>query len=245
MKKIVQIVCLAVMGLAGYSVCVFAQVPGHPQGSTPEQPWLLLERELGLETSYSVDITMQAMGMTMDMHMARHNHKTRTEMVMPLINLKSVILNIPEGGHSVSYTLFPDKKKYVRDEIENASLAATSAPTIEDLGTETYQGEVCSKRRVVVSQGGMKSEMIMLTSPKQKNMPVTITMTMDAPGMAGNANVPIQTTMIFKNYNFATPADRLFVIPADYVQVANMQAVMMESLPDLGELMKQFQPMQP
>ena len=55
-------------------------------------------------------MVIQAMGMNMDSSVVRDGDKTRTEMTMPFMNLKMVMLEIPEGGQTVSYSLFPDKK---------------------------------------------------------------------------------------------------------------------------------------
>lgn len=84
----------------------------------------------------------------------------------------------------------------------------------------------------------------MLFSPQQKNMPVKMTVTANAPLGAGQPPMPMQTVVLFKNYDFSTPDAALFTIPSDYVQAASMQAVMMEGM-DLGAMMQQMQQMQP
>ena len=220
----------------------FAQGSDSPQGAS--QPWMKFEKELGLQTTYSVDMVMSMMGMNMNSRTVRDGGKTRTEMTMPFMNLKMVALEIPESGQTVSYTLFPDKKKYVR---EDDSVAGDSAaiPQIEELGTETYEGEACIKRRVTMVQEGLRSDMIMLFSPKQKNMPVKMTVTANASLGEGQPAMPIQSVVLFKNYDFSAPDAALFAIPADYVKAAGMQEIMMESMPDMGALMEQMQQMQP
>jgi hypothetical protein len=70
-------------------------------------------------------------------------------------------------------------------------------PQIEDLGTETYEGEACLKRRVSMVAGGTRSDMVMLFSPKQKNMPVKMTATATLPAVAGSPAVPVQSTILF------------------------------------------------
>ena len=213
--------------------------------SQASQPWMKLEKELGLQTTYSVDMVMQAMGMNMTSRTVRDGGKTRTEMTMPFMNLKMVALEIPQGGQSVSYTLFPDKKKYVRNEETGGDEGISSAlPKIEELGTETYEGEACIKRRVAMVEQGIRTDMIMLFSPKQKNMPVKMTVTANAPMGEGQPSMPIQSVVLFKNYDFATPDAAQFALPADYVQAASMQEVMMEGM-DLGALMQQMQQLQP
>ena len=213
--------------------------------SQASQPWMKLEKELGLQTTYSVDMVMQAMGMSMTSRTVRDGGKTRTEMTMPFMNLKMVALEIPEGGQTVSYTLFPDKKKYVLNEDAGDDGSTAAAPTIEELGTETYEGEACIKRRVTMVQEGLLSDMIMLFSPKQKNMPVKMTLTANASMGEGQPSMPIQSVLLFKNYDFSTPDAALFAIPADYVKAAGMQEIMMESMPDMGALMEQMKQLQP
>lgn len=245
--RIVTVLCLALAGAAPAP----AQGPDSSQGAS--QPWMQFEKELGLQTTYSVDMEMQVMGMTMNSRTVRSGGKTRTEMTMPFMNLKMVALELPKDGQTVSYALFPDKKKYVANDEDPQmraamaaakSAAAANPPQIEELGTEAYNGENCIKRRVTMVQQGMRSEMIMLFSPKQKNMPVKMTMNATVPTNPGQPGMPIQSVILFKNYDFATPADSLFAIPADYAKAASMQQVMMEGM-DLGAMMQQMQQLQP
>lgn len=237
--------------LAAFAVVLAGAAPALAQGAPAQpgtaQPWMQLEKELGLQTTYSVDMSMQTMGMNMDSRTVRSAGKTRTELTMPMMNLKMVALEIPAGGKTTSYSLFPDKKKYVVNadaDRARAVAAAGAPPRIEDLGTEDYQGEACRKRRVTTVQQGIPSEMIILFSPKQKNMPVKMTMNATMPAAPGRPATPIQSTILFKNYDFATPDDALFAIPSDYVQAASMQAVMMEGMGNLGAMMQQMQRMQ-
>ncbi|HAL91468.1 MAG TPA: hypothetical protein DCM68_00360 [Verrucomicrobia bacterium] len=243
MKTAIRIVSLLSLALA-CALPAFAQGSGDQQGAS--QPWMKFEKELGLQTTYSVDVVMQMMGMNMNSRTIRNGGKTRTEMTMPMMNLKMVALEIPQGGKSVSYSLFPDKKKYVLNPASSSSSsAAATPPKIEELGTETYEGVSCIKRRMTMVQEGVRSEMIMLFSPKQKNMPVKMTMNASVTTAPGQPGMPIQSVILFKNYDFSTPDDSLFAIPAGYVQAASMQEIMMESMPDMGEMMKQMQQMMP
>ena len=228
--------------LAACALVLACSAPARAQkaeAQSASQPWMQFEKELGLQSVYSVDMVMQSMGMNMTAHLVRDNGKTRTEMTMPFMNLKTVMLEIPEGGQTVSYSLFPDKKKYVRSG-EAADVGPISMPQIEDLGTETYEGEACLKRRVSMVAGGTRSDMVMLFSPKQKNMPVKIVVSANAPMGEGQPAMPLQSVVLFKNYDFSAPDAAQFAIPADYVQAASMQAVMMEGM-DLGALMQQMQ----
>ncbi len=241
MKTTVRILSILSLALACAVPALAQRSDSQSQGAS--QPWMRFEKELGLQTTYSVDMAMQVMGMTMNSRTIRNGGKTRTEMIMPMVNLKMVALEIPRDGKSVSYSLFPDKKKYVLNtEADQArAAAAITMPKIEDLGTETYEGVACSKRRVSMVQQGIRNEMIMLFSPKQKNMPVKMTLNASVPTAPGRPAMPIQSIVLFRNYDFSTPADSLFTIPADYVQAASMQEIMMESMPDLGAMMKQMQ----
>lgn len=233
----------AVLALAlACAAPAFAQGSDSSQGAS--QPWMKFEKELGLQTTYSVDMVMSAMGMNMNSRTVRDGGKTRTEMTMPFMNLKMVALEIPEGGNSVSYTLFPDKKKYVREDDSDAG-DSVAMPKIEELGTETYEGEACIKRRVTMVQEGLRSDMIMLFSPKQKNMPVKMTVTANASLGEGQPSMPIQSVILFKNYDFSAPDAALFALPADYVKAAGMQEILMESMPDMGALMEQMKQLQP
>ncbi|MGD9782801.1 MAG: hypothetical protein AB7V14_11745 [Kiritimatiellia bacterium] len=241
-SRIVSTLCLALACAA----------PALAQGSGGESqsatlPWMQFEKELGLQTTYSVDMVMQMMGMNMESRTVRSGGKTRTEMTMPFMNLKMVALAIPQGGKTVTYSLFPDKKKYVlnTEADEAAAAAAMAKPQIENLGTEAYEGEPCLKRRVTMTQQGIRSEMIMLFSPRQKNMPVKMTLNATVPATPGQAGMPIQSVILFKNYDFSVPNDSLFVVPADYVQAADMQSILMESMPDMGAMMQQMQRQMP
>ena len=223
------------------AVPAFAQESDSPSAS---QPWKKFEKQLGLQTTYSVDMVMQTMGMNMTSRTVRDGDKSRTEMTMPFMNLKMVALETLQDGRTVSYTLFPDKKKYVLNEDASGADAAGAVPQIEELGTETFEGEACVKRRITMVEQGIRSDMIMLFSPKQKNMPVKLTVTANAPMGQGQPAMPIQSVVLFKNYDFSTPDASQFAVPAGFVQAASMQEVMMEGM-DLGAMMQQMQQMQP
>ncbi len=235
--------------LAALCLAPVLAAPALAQGSDSQQsasqPWMKFEKELGLQTTYSVDMAMNVMGMNMNSRTVRDGGKTRTEMTMPFMNLKMVALEIPENGRPVSYSLFPEKKKYVLNESGDGGGASAAMPQIEELGTETYDGEACVKRRMTMVQDGIRSDMVMLFSPKQKNMPVKMTLTANAPMGPGQPAMPIQSVILFKNYDFSAPDAALFAIPADYVQATSMQEIVMESMPDMGALMQQMRQMQP
>jgi hypothetical protein len=244
LQPAIRLVSVLILIFAGTIRPGSAQQPRTGQNAGSAPPWMQFEKQLGLQATYACDMTMQMMGMTMDSRIVRDGGRTRTEMTMPMMNLRMVALEIPAGGQTGSYALFPDQKKYVvNDEAAQARAAAAAAePVIEELGTETYEGEACIKRRVTVVQQGIRSDMTMLFSPRLKNMPVKMVMNATVPAGPGQAGMPIQSTVLFKNYDFAKPADSLFAIPADYVRAPSMQTIMMESMGNLGAMMKQMAP---
>ena len=77
---------------------VLAQGPDSRQDAA--QPWMKLEKELGLQTTYSVDMAMDMMGMTMNSRTVRDGGKTRAEMTMPFMNLKMVAIDVPEAART-------------------------------------------------------------------------------------------------------------------------------------------------
>lgn len=240
MKIASRILSISCLMLAGAGLAFAQGGPSAPQGSS--QPWRDIEKQLGLQTTYSVNMLIQAMGMNMESRVVRSGDKTRTEMTMPFMNIKMVMLEIPEGGRTVSYSLFPDKKKFMRNDDPMNDGHPPPAPRIEDLGTETFEGVACSKRRVVMEQDGVKSDMVVLLSPKVKDMPVKMTATANVPAQAGQPAMPMQSVILFRNYNFATPADSLFEIPADYSQVMDMMEIMAgDGAEGLGAMMQQMQ----
>ncbi len=214
------------------SLCLlltFVAAPAFAQGKGSTQPWALFEKELGLQTTYSVDMKIQSMGNEMDSHIDRDGEKTRTEMNMPMMNLEMVMLELPADGKKTSYTLFPEKKKYAINEMP-PDAEDPEKPVIKELGTETYEGVECIKRSMVMKMGPMESDMTMLFSPAQKDMPVKMTVKANMPSRPGQPAMPIETVILFQNYNFNTPDASLFEIPSDYTQAASVNEVMMESM---------------
>lgn len=228
-----------------FSSLLLAAAPAFAQGSAAAQAWKQLEQDLGLQTVYSVDMVTQVNQTNLHSRMVRNGDKCRTETEMPLFNIKIVTLEIPEGGKTVSYALFPDKKKYAVDEGATEALAAAAPPQIEELGTETHEGVVCIKRRVTDVRKDFRNEMTILFSPDQKNMPVKMTMNATMPYGSDAAGHAVQNVIVFKNYDFSTPDDSLFAIPADYVKASSMTAVMRECMPDLGAMPPPPQPPPP
>jgi hypothetical protein len=232
---------LPILGLlAATTLPTFAQAPSQ----SSSQPWLALEKELGLPTTYSVDMVIQTMGMNMDTRIVRDGDKSRTEMTMPFMNLKMAALEIPEGGKKVTYMLFPEKQKYVLEDSEDAADSSGAAPKIQEIGKETFNGVECVKRRMTMVEEGTKMDMDMLFSPAVKGMPVKITVDAKASMGPGQPEMPVQTTILFKNYDFATPDAALFAVPAGYTRANDMMEIMMDGSEGLGALMQQMQNMQ-
>lgn len=234
--RVLSILILTAMATAS----AVAQAPA-PQG--PATPWTQFEKELGLATTYSVDMSIQAMGMNMESKIIRDGDKTRTEMIMPFLNIKTIMLEIPKDGQMVSYSLFPDKKKYMIDDDTDGAPAGT--PQIEELGSEAVDGVTCTKRRITMTDNGVPSSVTMWFSPAQKDMPVKMVASADVPMEPGQSAMPMQSTILFKNYDFSTPDPALFTLPSDYTPINNMMEIMMDdSAGGLGALMQQMQNMQ-
>lgn len=200
------------------------------QAQAAKQQWLKYEKELGLQTRYSVDLTIQSMGLNMTAKMYRLDGKTRTDTTLPFVNTRLVALELEENGKPAQYTVFPDKKKYcvTSEETKEGAGAGTTAPKLEDTGTEVYEGVTCKRRRMTVPmENGERSEMTLLFSPAQKNMPVKITSVTQVAGEPGAEPTAVTAVVLFKNYQFAAPAANLFVIPKDYTQAKDMTEMML------------------
>ncbi|HNX33101.1 MAG TPA: DUF4412 domain-containing protein [Kiritimatiellia bacterium] len=219
---------------------LLAQGVRQPGGRDQQQQlWLKFEKELGLQTRYTVDMEIQVMGMTMPSKLYRVEGKTRSEMTMPFMNVHMVMLQLDENGKAANYSLSPAQKKYcLLPEEPDAAKKAARKPRfkLEETGTETYEGEPCVKRRMTVKMPeGEDHVMEMLFSPAQKNMPVKITSTVNMKGERGQPPVPFTSVVLFKNYRFGLPDASLFVIPPDYTRVNTMQELMMGGLSGLGQ----------
>jgi len=200
------------------------------QGQDAQQIWLKFEKELGLQRDFSVDMDIQTMGMTMPSKVYRTGDKTRSEMTLPFMSMKIVALQLTENGKAVNYSLFPDKKKYcVNPETAGGEADAEKMDyTLNDAGTEVYEGVTCKKSRMTVKlPDGGTQVMDMLFSPAQKNMPVKMTSNAKIKTEPDQPPMTITSVILFKNYRFGKPDAALFTIPKDYVKAANMQEVMM------------------
>jgi hypothetical protein len=199
------------------------------QGSM-QQAWLKFSKELGMQSTWSADMEMQTMGMNMTSKIYHDGEKSRTEMTMPMMNMKMVALSLVENGKTVSYTLFPDKKKYCI----NPSAEGDSEKfdyTLTDAGTEEYEGAVCKKRRLTIKIPDQGTQtMDILFSPAQKNMPVKMTATVEMKTQGNTASAMPPSVILFKNHRFDKPSAELFTVPKDYTQAKNAQEVMMGGL---------------
>ena len=207
-----------------FCASLFAQGAGRqPTGA---EYWMKLEKELGLQTRYEVEMEIQAMGMNMASKTYRLDGKTRTETRMPIFNTPMIALETEEDGKPASFMLFPDKKQYVRNETPTEDKAP--AYTLTEAGFEVHNGENCRKRLLTVTAPeGHKQEMTILFSPSQKNMPVKIAATVQTEATPEQAPMTIESVVLFKNYVFRPPAAALFTLPSDYTRASSMQEVMM------------------
>ncbi len=208
-----------------------AQTPNHKQQDL-KQVWMRFEKELGLQSDYSVDMEAQTMGMTIPAKIHRLKGKSRTEMTMPMTNMKLVTIELPENGKSVTYAVFPDQKKFcVADSSGlNPAQMPKDAYRIEDAGTESFEGVTCKKRRLTINDKAGPHVVDLLLSPAQKDMPVKMTASVTMKMAEDQPPQQITTIVLFKNYNFSAPPESLFSIPKDYTKAANMQEVLMGTL---------------
>ena len=245
--------------IAAVMLCTTLFAQGlRPQGRDQQQQlWLKFEKELGLQTRYTVDMEIQAMGMTMPSKMYRTEGKMRSDMTLPVMAMRMVALELTENGKTVHYSLFPDKKKYCLLPEDDEAAEAGKKPDfkLEDVGTEVYEGVTCKKRRMTVKLGDEGDQVMdMLFSPAQKNMPVKMTASATFKTEPGQPPMTITSVVLFKNYLFGAPDAALFKIPKDYTQAKDMQEIMMGGLfgggaagqpaggqPDLNALLRQAQ----
>lgn len=219
-----------VLTLSLMVACSLSAQGMRPQGAEQQQIWLKFEKELGLQTRYAVDMEIQAMGMTLVSKMYRTEGKLRTEMTLPFMNMNIVALEVTEKGKTVSYSLFPDKKKYCINpaDDDDAAESAKMDYKIQEMGTEVYEGVTCKKRRMTVKLPDEGDQVMdMLFSPVQKNMPVKMTANAQMKTEPGQPPMAITSVILFKNYRFGAPAASLFTIPKDYTQAKDMQEIMM------------------
>lgn len=216
--------------LAGLLAATALSAKGLKDGEE-QQLWMDFWKELNLQPTYTVDMEVQAVGMTMAGKIYRLDSRTRTEMIMPLLNMRMALLQLEENGKSVSYTLSPSQKKYC---VNGASdIAAPKMPSfkITDQGTERFENELCTKRRLTITlNDGTTQDLDMLFSPAQKNMPVKITANVKTSSEPDRAPVTVTSVTLFKNYRFTAPDAALFVVPKDYTKAANMQEIMLGAL---------------
>ena len=212
---------------------LFAQGRSKQQAVQSAEFWHKMDKTCGLQPQFSVDMTVEAMGMNLSTKLYRLNEKVRTEMTLPMMNVRMAMLEFPQNGKNVRYQLFPAQKKYV---IEKDNESETDAGTntkfeITEAGTEQYEGVACKKRHLKMTlDSGEHQEMDMLFSPAQKNMPVKMTATVKHAVSPDEPPMEITSVIRFSNYQFAAPAASLFTLPADYTQAASMAEVMMSGM---------------
>jgi len=198
----------------------------------PADGFKKFSKELGLQTTYSADMEMTAMGMPMTAKVIHDGDKQRTDTTVPLINIKVSTVQITKGGKTTGFTLYPSIKKYAVKPVQDAPDAA-NAPEIvvTDKGSETYEGEKCAKKQVEI-KGDNPMTFDILLSPKNKNMPVKTVSTIAIPDQSGRTSGgnTAMVTILFKNYDFKKPDASLFEIPKDYTQAESEEAAMKEAM---------------
>ena len=154
-----------------------AQGLSNPQNEI-KQLWLQFHKELGLQDNYSADMQIQTMGMTIPGKLYRHDAKTRIDAMLPVVNLKMVLLELIEKGQPVAYSVFPDTRQFcteAADKNTNRNQAKLDYQ-LEELGHENYAGINCKKSRLTLNlPDGRQQVMEILFDATQKNMPVKIT----------------------------------------------------------------------
>ena len=202
-----------------------AAASASAQSLTASQVAKQLQKDFGLQSTYSVDMVIQTDKTNVNSRMICKDDKCRTEMDNFMFNKKLVTLQISEGNKILFYHVFPDQKKYTVEETSEALQVATM-PQIEELGTETYEGVVCIKRRITDVRENYRNETTTLFSPEQKNMPVKSTTVVTHSSPPSSLAHEVQNVMVYQNYDFSTPDDSLFTIPANYVKASSMQECM-------------------
>jgi hypothetical protein len=133
--------------------------------------WLKFWKDLNLQSRCSADMEVQAMGMTMAGKLYRLDEQTRTEMTVPITNLRMAVLQVEKNGQPVAYSIFPDQKKYCVNPLPKGGDEKTPAFKISEQGTEVYGNETCTKRRLSFTLAdGTAQTVDMLFAPSKKNM---------------------------------------------------------------------------
>lgn len=193
------------------------------QGLTASQVAKQLQKDFGLQTVYSVDMVIQTGKTNIISRMICKDGKCRTEMDNILFNNRMITLQIDEGSTGLFYHIFPDQKKYIVEEMPELTV---TMPKIEELGTETCEGVVCTKRRITDVRENYRNETTTLFSPEQKNMPVKSTTVLSQTFSPGSPAHETQNIIVYRNYDFSTPDDSLFTVPDDYTKAGSMKECM-------------------
>ena len=209
--------------LAVTALLVETVASAFAQELTASQVAKKFQKDFGLQTTYSVDMVVQAGKTNMNARMICNNGKTRTEMDNVMFNDRIVTLQIEEGSTIRFYNVVPDQKKYV---VEEGPDPVVTMPKIEELGTETYEGVVCIQRRITDVRENYRNETTTLFSPEQKNMPVKSTTVLSQTLSPGSPAHETRNVIVYRNYDFSTPDDDLFTIPDDYTKASSMMECM-------------------
>ena len=195
------------------------------QELTASQVAKQLQENFGMQTAYSVDMVTQTGKTNVNSRMVCKDGKCRTEMNNFMFNRQMVTLQIDEGTRMRFYHVFPDQKKFTVEEMPEARQVATM-PQVEELGTETFEGVACIKRRITDVRDNYRNETTTLFSPEQKNMPVKSTTVLSQTLSPGSPAHETRNVIVYRNYDFSTPDDDLFTIPDDYTKASSMMECM-------------------
>ena len=175
-------------------------------------------KELGLQTTWSADMTITAMSLALTGKIWQDGETSRVDTTMPVLNMKLSVIQTTRDGKPVSISLFHASKKYVvKPRTETTGAADAGSLVITDLGKEKFNNEDCVKKRLSTKDNA-ETASIVLFAPSQKNMPVKMTME-TVPGQGEDARAEVT----FTNYDFKKPGADVFAIPAGYTEAANEQ----------------------
>ena len=159
---------------------------------------------------YSVTMTMDAGGRTLENKTIKLGKKMRMEIAQSDLQIVSIVDPEADDGKGVAYALRPTMKTYTKLPIPPGAFASALAKAedikdsvkIEVRGKEDVDGVPCDKRSVTITDNDKPFTITQWTSPQNKNMPVK--MTID------------DMVIRYKDYDFTKPSADLFTVPADY-----------------------------
>ncbi|HTR42595.1 MAG TPA: hypothetical protein VMH87_13360 [Pseudomonadales bacterium] len=134
-----------------------------------------------------------------------------------------VVVTIATVAKTNVYTIYPNLKAYVSNELPPEASATTSKPDIQitKLGNDTVAGHPCVKSKVVVTENGQPHEFTTWNATDLKNFPVQISISEQG----------VSATMTYQNISFGPVSASQFRPPTGYKVYESipqlMQAAMM------------------